>query len=62
MGLVGVSFLIRLAALYLKPETLKAKYQTAQQPNTKQPNSQRRLHRNWLRFLIVFFITAKFKQ
>jgi hypothetical protein len=32
-----VSFLIKLAVLYLKPETLKAKYQTQ-----KQPNSQRR--------------------
>jgi hypothetical protein len=36
-----VSFLIKLADLYLKPETLKAKYQTLKQPNTKQPNSQR---------------------
>jgi hypothetical protein len=33
--------LIKLADLYLKPETLKAKNQTPKQPNTKQPNSQR---------------------
>jgi uncharacterized protein YneR len=31
----SVSFLIKLADLYLKPKALKAKYQTPQQPNTK---------------------------
>jgi hypothetical protein len=32
-----VSFLIKLADLYLKPETLKAKNQTPKQPNSQQP-------------------------